>query len=72
MPGPGAYSQEIPDFKPLYEKIKMSGNFITPLNTGPKKTETKPGPTAYNVKRMYDNMQPKLIESSAFMSEAKR
>lgn len=50
----------------------MSGNFITPLNTGPKKTETKPGPTAYNVKRMYDNMQPKLIESSAFMSEAKR
>jgi hypothetical protein len=28
MPGPGYYDQELPNFKPLYERIKISHNFI--------------------------------------------
>jgi len=28
IPGPGHYDQDIPNFKPLYERIKISHNFI--------------------------------------------
>jgi hypothetical protein len=28
LPGPGTYEHDIPSFKPLYEKIKISSNFI--------------------------------------------
>ena len=28
FPGPGAYYAELPNFKPLYEKIKISSNFM--------------------------------------------
>ena len=27
-PGPGAYDAHPPDFKPLYEQVKVSGNFV--------------------------------------------
>ena len=71
VPGPGSYDHSIPDFKPLYEKVKISKNFIFPIKS---KASKKNGPTAtqYNIKRMYDNLSPKLIESAVFMSESKR
>lgn len=50
----------------------MSGNFITPLYGGKRRARPSPGPTMYGVKRMYDDLKPKLIESTAFMSETKR
>jgi hypothetical protein len=28
MPGPGYYDSDIPNFKPLYERIKISNNFM--------------------------------------------
>ena len=28
IPGPGHYDQDIPNYKPLYERIKISYNFI--------------------------------------------
>jgi hypothetical protein len=28
MPGPGSYDPDIPTFKPLYERIKISNNFM--------------------------------------------
>jgi hypothetical protein len=28
IPGPGSYDAEIPTFKPLYERIKISNNFM--------------------------------------------
>ena len=52
---------------------KISKNFITSVtksyNRGNKHT---PGPTLYNIKRIYDDLTPKLLESPAFMSECKR
>lgn len=50
----------------------MSANFMTPVFTGKKKYRGGPGPTAYPVKRMYDDLTPKLICSTFFMSETKR
>jgi len=41
---------------------------MTPIYNGRKKQKVGPGPTAYEVKRMYDNLEPKLIESTFFMS----
>lgn len=71
-PGPGWYNHDIPNFKPLYEKIKMSGSFMTPIFGGKKRYKPSPGPTLYDVKRIYDNITPKLIESTPFMSETRR
>jgi hypothetical protein len=28
FPGPGSYQYDMPNFKPLYERIKISGNFM--------------------------------------------
>lgn len=50
----------------------MSGNFMTPIFTKKKKNKGGPSPTAYPVKRLYDDLSPKLIESTFFMSETKR
>lgn len=71
-PGPGWYNHDIPTFKPLYERIKMSGSFMTPIFERKRRPNPTPGPTFYGVKRMYEDMKPKLIESTAFMSETKR
>lgn len=71
IPGPGTYDHDIPDFKPFYEKIKLSKNFIAP-NLEKKSQKKSPTATQYNVKRIYEDISPKLIESSVFMSESKR
>lgn len=72
VPGPGSYNHELPDFKPLYEKIKLSKNFMAPLTAGKKNKVKGPTATHYNVKRMFEDISPKLIESAVFMSESKR
>ncbi len=46
----------------------MSGNFMMPINPGKKRNKGTPAPTAYKVKRIYEDMEPKLIESTFFMS----
>lgn len=71
-PGPCSYNQEMPDFKPLYEKIKMSANFMAPFYKDRKKNKGNPSPTSYAVKRIYEDIEPKLICSTFFMSETKR
>lgn len=56
-PGPGWYSHEIPNFKPIYEKIKMSRNFISPIqeeNDGNEGNNHVPSPTFYKIKRIYE------------------
>jgi hypothetical protein len=45
---------------------------MTPVFNGKKKSKAGPGPTAYPVKRIYDDITPKLICSTFFMSETKR
>lgn len=60
VPGPGSYDHNIPDFKPVYEKVKISKNFIFPLKSKATK-KIGPTPTQYNIKRIYDNLNPKLI-----------
>lgn len=39
----------------------MSGNFMTPIFTKKKKNKSGPSPTAYPVKRLYEDLSPKLI-----------
>lgn len=34
----------------------MSSNFMAPLNPGKKKNRGTPSPTAYEVKRIFENM----------------
>ena len=50
----------------------MSRYFMAPIYENKKSGKGNPGPTMYKVKRMYDDIKPKLIESTAFMSETKR
>ena len=50
----------------------MSGNFMTPVFAGKKKYRGGPASTAYQIKRLYEDLSPKLIESTFFMSETKR
>lgn len=50
----------------------MSRNFMAPLFVGKGKGKLGPSPTAYEVKRMYDGLEPKLIQSTCFMSETIR
>lgn len=50
----------------------MSKNFMAPIFTGKRKGKGIPGPTAYTVKRIYEDLTPKLIESTCFMSETVR
>ena len=45
---------------------------MAPIFVGKKKGKGVPGPTAYPVRRMYDDLKPKLIESTCFMSETIR
>jgi hypothetical protein len=45
---------------------------MAPIFVGKKKGKGVPGPTAYPVRRMYDDLKPKLIESTCFMSETRR
>lgn len=35
-PGPGWYNYDMPNFKPVYERIKMSKNFIVPATNAKK------------------------------------
>lgn len=46
----------------------MSANFISPSFSNKKKNKGGPGPSAYPVKRIYDDLTPKLIYSTFFMS----
>ena len=41
---------------------------MAPVFTGKRKYRGGPGPTVYPVKRIYDDLKPKLIESTFFMS----
>jgi hypothetical protein len=50
----------------------MSVNFMSPLYSSNKKNKDGPSPTSYPVKRIYDDLSPKLIYSTFFMSETKR
>lgn len=50
----------------------MSSNFMTPIYSKKLKNKGLPTATTYKVKRMYDELQPKLLESTCFMSETKR
>ena len=81
-PGPGHYDViEEPTFKPLYERIKISHNFIQ--NNKNRFNETievnhnvehnkGPNPTTYEVPSSFDKIEKKLIDTSSFMSESKR
>lgn len=46
----------------------MSANFMAPIVTSKKKNKDIPGPAAYPVKRIYEDLSPKLIYSTFFMS----
>ena len=55
-PGPGWYNSSLPNFKPIYERIKFSRNFISPENEEiGKMWMPSPSPTFYKIGRMYEN-----------------
>ena len=72
--GPGSYNCETPNFKPIYEKIKFSKNFIAPVNEHDKANQKilSPSPTFYKISRIYENDVANMINWSCFMSETKR
>lgn len=45
---------------------------MAPIFVGKKKSKGVPGPTAYPVKRIFEDLKPRLIESTCFMSETMR
>ena len=71
----------MPNFKPLYERIKISGNFIMTkkdrFNHYPdkfeeiSKAEEMPDVNSYNLKSAFDSEQ-RLLKWPCFMSESKR
>lgn len=81
VPGPGYYDCEVPSFKPLYERIKISNYFVQNGKdrfNEPEGVDAKavvavgPTPYTYSVPSGFDKIEKKLIDMSCFMSESRR